>query len=96
MEDTSRVFGLCPEQDMAFRIIANHAAGDHPQLKIYIGGMAGTGKSQVIKALKYFFLQRGETHRLQIVAPTGSAAALVGGVDIHDTGTYTQVVKIPE
>ena len=37
VEDTSRVFGLCLEQDRAFRIIANHAAGGHPQLKIYIG-----------------------------------------------------------
>ena len=40
VEDTSRVFGLHPEQDRAFRIIANHAAGGHPQLKLYIGGMA--------------------------------------------------------
>ena len=78
MEATSRVFSLHPEQDREFRIIAKHAAGVHPQLKMYIGGIAGTGKSQVIKALKYFSLQRGATHCLQIVAPMGSVATMVG------------------
>jgi len=48
-------------------------------LKLYIGGMGGTGKSQVIKALISFFEQRKESHRMIIVAPTGSAAALLAG-----------------
>ena len=54
----------------------------HSLHNMYIGGMA--------KGLKYFFLKRGETHYLQIVVPTGSAAALVGG------STYNCLLGIRE
>ena len=50
---------------------------------MYIGGMGGTGKSQVIKALSQFFMTRNEAHRFIIVAPTGTAAALLGGSTYH-------------
>ena len=44
-------FSLNTEQERAFRIIANYACAEHPeQLKMYIGGMGGTGKSQILKA----------------------------------------------
>jgi len=33
----------------------------------------------VIKALTSFFEKRNESHRIIITAPTGTAAALVGG-----------------
>ena len=48
-----------------------------------IAGMAGTGKTQVLKALVEFFRQRKESHHLVIVAPTGSAAALLKGSTYH-------------
>ncbi|KAH8084927.1 hypothetical protein BXZ70DRAFT_875348, partial [Cristinia sonorae] len=45
-------FSLNTEQERAFKIVANHVVEDSgDQLRMYIGGMAGTGKSQVIKAL---------------------------------------------
>jgi Mg-chelatase subunit ChlI len=48
-------FTLNIEQQRAFRIIANHAVTPQcEQLKMNLGGMGGTGKSQVIKALKHF------------------------------------------
>ena len=50
---------------------------------MYIGGMGGTGKTQVIKALSQFFTARNEAHRFIIVAPTGTAAALLGGSTYH-------------
>jgi hypothetical protein len=77
-------FRLNTEQERAFRIICNHAV-DPPgeQLKMYLSGMAGTGKSQVIKALTKFFNDRGEGYRLLIIAPTGGAAALVSGSTYH-------------
>ena len=41
---------------MSFPENANHASSkNQEQLKMYIGGMGGTGKSQVIKALVKFF-----------------------------------------
>src|SRR5882762_4596082 len=56
-------FDLNSEQERAFRIVANHAATPGAeQLIMYVGGMGGTGKSQVIKALMDFFKSRNESH----------------------------------
>jgi hypothetical protein len=77
-------FELNAEQERAFRIVANHATSKKPQqLKMYLGGMGGTGKSQVLKALTSFFVKRNELHRIMILAPTGTAAALINGSTIH-------------
>ena len=84
IDDVSGKFSLNKEQDRAFRIVANHACSpDSEQLKMYIAGMGGTGKTQVIKALVEFFRVRNESHRFTIVAPTGSAAALLQGSTYH-------------
>lgn len=84
IDDTSTDFQLNKEQQRAFRIVANHAAtAQVGQLKMYLGGMGGTGKSQVIKALMSFFALRNESHRILILAPTGSAAALLLGSTYH-------------
>ena len=75
---------LNQEQERAFRIIANHTTQHNPeQLKMYIGGMAGTGKSQVIKALIQFFSIQKQQHRFVILGPTGTAAALNNGSTYH-------------
>jgi hypothetical protein len=50
---------------------------------MYLGGMAGTGKSQVIKSLMDFFAKAKETHRFVILAPTGTAAAQQNGSTYH-------------
>ena len=77
-------FTLNTAQLRAFTIIANHS---HPlcseQLRMYIGSMAGTGKSQVIRSVIEFFKNRNEAHRFAIVAPTGNAAFLLGGTTYH-------------
>jgi hypothetical protein len=84
IDSTVSDFLLNTDQERAFCIIANHASTEKPkQLIMYIGGMAGTGKSQVIKALTSFFERRNESHRIVITAPTGTAAALVGGSTYH-------------
>ena len=77
-------FSLNNEQERAFQIISNHvSATTNEQLKMYLGGMGGTGKSQVIKALIYLFGQRKEDHRFIVLAPTGTAAALLNGSTYH-------------
>lgn len=77
-------FHLNADQERAFRLIADHASElQDKQLKMYLGGMGGTGKSQVIKALTEFFNIRDEGHRFIILAPTGTAAALLGGSTYH-------------
>jgi hypothetical protein len=77
-------YSLNDEQKRAFHIVANHIAlNEQEQLKMYIGGMGGTGKSQVLKTLKKYFTLRNESYRFAIVAPTGNAAALLGGSTYH-------------
>ena len=82
--DTIETYFLNAEQERAFRIIANHAISSEPdQLRMYLGGMGGMGKTQVIKALTHFFASRKEAHRFVVVAPTGTAAALLRGSTYH-------------
>jgi len=84
INDVVSSFTLNEEQDRAFRIVANHASIKAPkQLKMYLGGMGGTGKSQVIKALTNYFERKKESHRIIILAPTGTAAALINGSTYH-------------
>ncbi|KAG6807258.1 hypothetical protein H0H93_001787, partial [Arthromyces matolae] len=59
MTDISTDFSLNEEQTRAFRIVANHAASySREQLKMYMGGMGGTGKTQVLRALTAYFRKR--------------------------------------
>src|SRR5215471_18389348 len=84
IDTTVLEFCLNKEQERAFRIVANHAThGGEQKLNMYLGGMGGTGKSQVIKALIKFFEKRKESHRFIVLAPTGSAAALLSGSTYH-------------
>src|ERR1700733_11807065 len=84
IEDVIGKFELTSEQERAFRIISNHAVTPgSEQLTMHVGGMAGTGKSQVIKALMDFFKSRNESHRFVVLAPTGTAAALLLGSTDH-------------
>ncbi|CAA7270635.1 unnamed protein product [Cyclocybe aegerita] len=63
IDETVSEFSLNEEQEQAFCIVANHATLQKvEQLKMYLGGMGGTGKSQVIKALILFFAKRKESH----------------------------------
>lgn len=77
------------EQERAFHIIANHLSLPHQkQLLMYLGGMGGTGKTKVINSVLAFFAEREESYRFKVLAPTGSAAALIGG------NTYQSVIGI--
>jgi hypothetical protein len=77
-------FRLNTEQDRAYRIITNHTVTTQGgQLKMYLGGMGGTGKTQVIRAISTFLNRRNEAHRFIILGPTGTSAALLGGYTYH-------------
>ncbi|EJD37258.1 hypothetical protein AURDEDRAFT_28822, partial [Auricularia subglabra TFB-10046 SS5] len=77
-------FTLNTEQERAFMIIANHylTASQSP-LQLYMAGMAGTGKSRVIHALSAFFTVMDASSQLLLLAPTGTAAANIGGSTYH-------------
>lgn len=83
-------FKLNTEQIRAFMLLANHAS--KPQripLRMYMGGMGGTGKSRVIKAMIEFFVRRREEYRFCVLGPTGSVAAMLNG------STYHSVFRVP-
>ena len=84
IERMKDLYSLNTEQFRAFRLVAEHvtSVNDEP-MHMYLGGMGGTGKSRVIDALSYFFEERGERDRFLILAPTGSAASLLGGSTYH-------------
>ena len=83
-QNISTSFDLNDEQQRAFNIITNHLSSNTTErLQMYLGGMAGTGKSQVIKAVTKFFNDIGQPGKMVLLAPTGSAAALIGGSTYH-------------
>ncbi|PPQ87198.1 hypothetical protein CVT25_014753 [Psilocybe cyanescens] len=85
-------FTLNTEQERVFRIVANHASSLSPdQMRMHLGGMGGTGKSQVIKAIIHMFELRGELHQFVVFTPTGTAAALLNGSTYHSAlGIYSR------
>ena len=77
-------FQLNKEQERAFCIIANHLVlGESEQLKMILAGMAGTGKSQVVKCVVKLFEKKGVSDQILLLAPTGAAAAVIGGSTYH-------------
>ncbi|PVF91924.1 hypothetical protein CPB86DRAFT_718477, partial [Serendipita vermifera] len=76
-------FSLNSAQRDAFELVAQHIDDKTSPLLMYLGGMGGTGKSQVIKALTMFFQEIGQSNAFQVIAPTGAAACLVDGSTYH-------------
>lgn len=72
------------------------------QLKMNIAGMAGPGKTQVLKAFVEFFRLKRESHHSIIVAPTGSTAALLQGsthhsmFGINSDGNHTSGIQLAQ
>lgn len=84
IDEMVTLFSLNKEQKHAFRIISNHVASlASDQLCMYLGGMGGIGKSQVIKTLIHMFGRRNENYCFIVLAPTGAAAALINGSTYH-------------
>ncbi|KAF8120864.1 hypothetical protein EV363DRAFT_1187897, partial [Boletus edulis] len=72
------------EQNQAFTLVAEHfARGDTKQLRMFLTGVGGSGKSHVIKAIVSFFTRCGSSNEILLSAPNGSAAVLIDGYTIH-------------
>lgn len=85
-------FSLNEAQTRAFVLIALRVTDARSSpLRMYLGGMGGTGKSRVVNALTAFFAARQEPYRFRVMAPTGSAAALIGGSTYHSLFGFSKV-----
>ncbi|KIL63476.1 hypothetical protein M378DRAFT_79749, partial [Amanita muscaria Koide BX008] len=75
---------LNPEQQQAFKIIAEHSLFLYNDpLRMFISGAAGTGKTTVINAVKEFFKQKGQTRRFRLASYMGIAARHISGMTLH-------------
>jgi hypothetical protein len=63
-------------------------AGSHKvkQLIMFVGGEAGSGKTEITKAITTLAKQWNLTHVLHKTATTGAAASLINGCTIHHLG----------
>ncbi|KAH9858158.1 hypothetical protein C2E23DRAFT_856015 [Lenzites betulinus] len=61
-----------PEQERAFRIVAEHVESGDEQLLMYVAGVGGTGKTHVIKAILKYFELLGRSREILVGAPTGA------------------------
>ncbi|KAI0335958.1 hypothetical protein GY45DRAFT_1234888, partial [Cubamyces sp. BRFM 1775] len=72
------------EQRRAFMIVARHSLDNRPEpLRMFLGGVGGTGKSRVIKALTAYFAARNQSRRLRLASFTGVAARNINGTTLH-------------
>lgn len=77
-------FTLNHEQACAFRIIAEHCNTDcGEQLRMYIAGQGGTGKSCILSTIQEFFQQRHESHQFRMASYTGVAAQNINRMTLH-------------
>ncbi|KAJ3482287.1 hypothetical protein NLI96_g7082 [Meripilus lineatus] len=84
VEEVANDFGLNEDQRRAYRLTSRDILTPSiDRLRLILAGMAGTGKTRVIKALIALLAARNESYRFVVMAPTGSAAALVHGSTYH-------------
>jgi PIF1-like helicase/Helitron helicase-like domain at N-terminus len=86
IDSISRHFNLNDEQTLAFRIVVNQSLGFNQfgeQLLMGVFGEGGTGKSQLIRAIKAWFDHIHQQDRLVVTAMTGTAAAKIDGCTLH-------------
>ena len=50
---------------------------------LYVTGAGGTGKSRIVNAILYLVKQWGRPNSVRVMAPTGVAAAALGGTTLH-------------
>ncbi len=93
--DIARQLTLNPEQEAMFFLVCEHLdkavrdPASTPQLLAYLGGAGGTGKSQVIKAIRDLFERKEMSRRLAVCATSGAAAAALDGQTLHSAVRLT-------
>ncbi len=81
-------FELNAQQQQIYWLIIDNVikrlAGEKTkQIIAHMGGMAGCGKSRVIKSIREFHIRVKIQNELRIASPTGTSASLIGGSTVH-------------
>ncbi len=84
VQNVAAEFNLNKKQKQAFELIATNVIKilnclDVNQRLVYLGGAGGTGKSQVIKAIRHLHEILKVSYSIKISAYTGTAAAEING-----------------
>ncbi|XP_055357446.1 uncharacterized protein LOC129602454, partial [Paramacrobiotus metropolitanus] len=79
--ETEPVLPTGKQMDIANEVITNIAKGNQTLLSII--GCAGTGKSVIVKHVHWELAKRNTRTHVCVVAPTGTAANIIGGTTIH-------------
>ncbi|CAF1559154.1 unnamed protein product, partial [Adineta ricciae] len=95
------MFTLNDEQARAFYIVCRHADGEshlkignkQQQLIMCVPGSGGTGKSRLIEAITYYFVETQRKQKLRKLGPTAVSASLIGGHTIHSFLGYLRSTK---
>jgi hypothetical protein len=95
VNDVSRLFSLNERQHMAFTIFAVPLLHKFLGIEftawnaspLYVTGAGGVGKSRVVEAIQHLAKKWGRQNAIRIMAPTGVAAALLGGTTLHSAMT---------
>jgi len=77
-------FTLNKMQTAVYKTIAEHSFAEKPdQLRMFVAGPGGTGKSWVIDALCDFFDTQKEGYHLRLTSYTGVASRNIRGMTLH-------------
>jgi len=84
MQNILSEFTLNKMQSAVYKRIAEHSFSDNAeQLRMFVAGPAGTGKSWVIDALRKFFQIQNQHYRLRLASFTGVASRNIHGMTLH-------------
>ena len=84
MQSVLSKFTLNEMQTTVYKTIAEHSFAEKPkQLRMFVAGPGGTGKSWVIDALRDFFDSQKQGCRLRLASYTGVASRNIRGMTLH-------------
>ena len=94
MERVLSKFTLNKLQSVVYKTITEHSFAEKPkQLRMFVAGSGGTGKSWIIDALRDFFHLQKQDHRLRLAAYTGVASRNIHGMTLHSALCLNKINK---
>jgi ATP-dependent exoDNAse (exonuclease V) alpha subunit len=94
MQTVLSAFSLNELQTAAYEQIARHSFTEKSyQLRMFMAGPGGTGKSWVVDAVRDFFRIQNQEYRLRLASYTGVASRHIHGMTLHSSRSLNKVNK---